>query len=67
MITVFRQLKNIRSIRFISNAYTQLTEGNGISQKIFLIHNNKKVSPWHDIFPFTERPDEILMVNEIPR
>lgn len=67
MIRALRQLRVMPAVRFVSEAYTQLAEGTGMSRRLYIIHNNKRISPWHDIYPFTDRADELIMVNEIPR
>ena len=53
--------------RSMSNSYMKLKEREGLSGKIYITKNNKKISPWHNISPWTNKPNEIIMVNEIPK
>jgi hypothetical protein len=47
--------------------YTTTTEGNGLTKKVYVMRDGKRISPWHDIQLWTEKPGVVHMVNEIPR
>jgi len=62
--------RNVRLLvqsRKICTEYERILEGEGIQKKVFIAQNGKKISPWHDLNLWTNKTDELLMVNEIPK
>lgn len=55
-----------KAFREFSSKYETITQDDGNFIRVFLIRNNKKISPWHDVNIWTNKSGILHMVNEIP-